>query len=107
MASAAWQVLLMRPGVAVSAEGVRVTGLLGAELIPVADVEGFGVRIKRAPLDQLDRAVVLVIHLTNGDERICKWVAWQDFASALMTAERPLPSRSQQRVLDRLGKALT
>ena len=103
-----WQVVLLRTGIRVQGSVLTVRGLLSDTKIPLQSIMSFGVVRRRIALDQLDRSVNLVIRLTDGSEIVCRWVAWQDLLTPLfVSGERPLPTTSQRRVLDRLNDTLT
>ena len=103
-----WEALLFRAGVKVDESGVAVRSPFGVEVVPLPTVRSFGAERRREPMDAVDRAVVLVIETTDGRQRICRWVAWQDFISPFLTsgAKRPL-TLSQTQALDRLNAALS
>ena len=103
-----WQVVLLRTGIRVQGSVLTVRGLLSDTKIPLQSIMSFGVVRRRTALDQFDRSVNLVIRLTDGSEIVCRWVAWQDLLTPLfVSGERPLPTTSQRRVLDRLNDTLT
>jgi hypothetical protein len=102
----AWQLWLFRPGVKVSGSTVRLRGLVSDRSIPVCEVDSFTVAGQRHPGDLLDRSAHLVINMDDGSAAISRWVAWQDMVSPWIVGERPLPTRSQQRVIDRLNTGL-
>jgi hypothetical protein len=103
-----WEALVFRAGVTVDESGVCVRTPFGADSVPLARVESFGVATRRASMDAVDRAVVLVISTTDGHERFCRWVAWQDFASGFMSGDTKRPmTLSQARAVDRLNAALS
>jgi hypothetical protein len=107
VAAIVWQVLLFRAGVKVDATNVVLRSPFGTQVLPRPTVRRFRVGTRRAPLDVLNQAVILIVEMTDGTERDCRWVAWQDIASAFTRtdATRPL-TRSQVRVTDRLNRAL-
>lgn len=102
----AWQLWLFRPGVKVSGSTVLLQGLMRDRSVPVRGVDSFTVAVQRQPGDLLDRSVHLVINMDDGSADISRWVAWQDMVSPWIVGERPLPTRSQQRVIDRLNTEL-
>lgn len=106
--AALWQIWLFRPGITVTGSAVRIRGLVSDKSIPVEAIHSFGVARIRRPLDHFDREVSLVIHLHGESDVTCRWIGWQDLVSAWFTGgERPLPTPSQKRVLDRLNTAVS
>jgi hypothetical protein len=102
-----WQIWLFRIGVTISDSTVRVQGLVSQWSVPVEAIGSFDVTSVRRPLDQLAREVSLAIHLRSGADVVCRWVGWQDLLSAwFVMGERPLPTPSQERVLERLNAAV-
>ena len=102
----AWQLWLFRPGVRVSGSTVLLQGLVRDRSVPVCEVDSFTVAVQRQPGDLLDHSVHLVINMDDGSAVVSEWVAWQDLISPWIVGERPLPTRSQQRVIDRLNTGL-
>jgi hypothetical protein len=92
--------------VKVSGSTVRLQGLVSDRSIPVCEVDSFTVAGQRHPGDLLDHSVHLVLNMEDGSAAISRWVAWQDMVSPWTVGERPLPTRSQQRVIDRLNTGL-
>ena len=102
-----WQILICRPGVVISASDVIISGLIHSENYERTSILCADVERRSAPLDLLAKKVNLVLRQKNGESLICPWIAWQDIRSSFfVVGERPLPSRSQQAVLDRLNASL-
>jgi hypothetical protein len=60
----------------------------------------------REPGDILDRSVHLVVMRSDGGAVVSRWMAWHDLVSPWIGGQRPLPTRSQRRVIDRLNLVL-
>jgi hypothetical protein len=100
-----WQLWLCRVGVVVTATEVRVRGPIGSWSTPLSGVQSFSVVRRREPLDVFVRSVQLIVHLSDGSERVVRWVAWQDYVTPfLVSTERPV-TRSQRTIVDRLNEA--
>jgi hypothetical protein len=102
----AWQLWLFRPGVKISGSTVLLQGLVKDRSFPAGEVDSFKIAVQREPGDLLDRSVHLVIDMKDGSAVLSRWVAWQDMVSPWIVGARPLPTRSQQRVIDRLNTGL-
>ena len=102
----AWQLWLLRPSVVVTAHEVQLRGLWATTSMPADDVVAFETTIVRMPLDLVQRNVGLVVRRADGTASVFGWVGWMDMISPFLTGASRPPTRSQQKVLSRLGAAL-
>jgi len=102
-----WQAWLCRIGLTLSSETLTVVGLTSRKSWVAGEVASFDIITTREPLDMFDRSMRLRIRFIDGSNHVCRWVAWQDFATPFMISgtKRPL-KRSQTRVLDDLTSGL-